>query len=243
MALDGNGIFRAGVPAVLLPGTGSDDDYLRRSFAGPLTEAGATPRAVRPTPSGLVTGYLRELDAAAQDGPIIVGGVSLGAAVATAWALEHPDLTVAVLAALPAWTGVPGRAPASLSARHTAELLRRDGLAATTAAMRATSPGWLADELTRSWSRQWPALPEALEEASAYVAPTLADLERLAAPMGVVAAADDAVHPIAVARDWATAAPHAALRTITFAEFGPRPAALGAACMAALSDALAEIAR
>ena len=38
-----------GVVTVLLPGTGSDDDYLRRVFAGPLQDAGAVvfePRAI-----------------------------------------------------------------------------------------------------------------------------------------------------------------------------------------------------
>lgn len=239
MTADENGIFKAGVAAVLLPGTGSDDDYLSRAFAGPLSDAGAVPVAVRPDPAGLVAGYLRALDAAAESGPIIVGGVSLGAAVAAAWALDHPDRTVGVLAALPAWSGAPGDAPASLSARHTAALLRRDGLASTTAAMRSTSPAWLGDELARSWKQQWPALPDALDEASAYVAPTLAALHAMAVPMGVVAADDDAIHPIAVARAWVSAAPRAALRTITFAEFGPHPEALGAACLAALAEALA----
>jgi len=65
-------------------------------------------------------------------------------------------------------------------------------------------------------------------------------LGRLAVPMGVVAAADDAIHPISVARAWAATAPRAALRIITFADFGPHPEALGAACLAALSDALAR---
>ena len=160
--------------------------------------------------------------------------------MATAWALNNPDRTLAVLAALPAWTGAPDGAPASLSARHTAALLRRDGLAATTAAMRDSSPAWLADELTRSWRRQWPALPEALEEAAGYVAPSRQGLSGLAAPMGVAAASDDPIHPIAVSREWASAAPRAALRTITFDMFGPNPPALGAACVDALAEALKQ---
>ena len=55
--------------------------------------------------------------------------------------------------------------------------------------------------------------------------------------MGVVAAPDDLVHPLKVALEWVSAAPHAALRTVTLAEFGPQPALLGAACLAALADA------
>jgi pimeloyl-ACP methyl ester carboxylesterase len=227
-----------GATAVLLPGTGSDDEYLLKAFGDPLRDVGAVPVAVAPEPTGVVAGYLRALDAAAAHGPIVVAGVSLGAAVAAAWSLAHPDRTVAVLAALPAWTGAPDEAPASLSARHTAALLRRDGLAATTAAMRASSPVWLADELTRSWRRQWPALPDAMDEAAAYVAPNRHELAGLTAPMGVAAVEDDPIHPISVAREWVAVAPRAALRTITFDEFGPNPPALGATCLTALADAL-----
>ena len=141
---------------------------------------------------------------------------------------------VAVLAVLPPWTGTSDAAPAALSARHTAALLRRDGLAATTAAMRSSSPPWLADELARSWSRQWPALPDAMDEAAGYACPTAAELGRLARPMGVVGASDDPIHPIAVAQQWAAAVPRASLVTVTLERFGPNPAALGVAAVAAL---------
>jgi pimeloyl-ACP methyl ester carboxylesterase len=221
-----------GVTAVLLPGTGSDEDYLRRAFAGPLAEAGITLTAVSPEADGLVAGYLRALDAAT--GPIVVGGVSIGAAAATRWALAHPGRAMAVLAVLPPWTGAPDGAPAALSARHTADQLRRDGLAATSAAMRSSSPAWLADELSRSWRRQWPSLPDAMDEAAAYPGPSAAELGRLTTPMAVVAAADDVIHPSAIALEWASSAPRAALRTVTLKQFGPDPSALGAASLAAL---------
>ncbi len=225
-----------GVTTVLLPGTGSDDDYVRRAFSGPLREVGALLVAPPPRPDRLIDGYLSALDDAARDGPIAVGGVSIGAAVAAAWALAHPDRTVAVLVALPAWAGAPGSAPAALAARYSAERLRADGLAATTTQMRASSPTWLAEELTRSWRAQWPQLPDAMEEAAAYVAPSCAQLTRLAAPLGVAAAVDDSIHPLQVAVDWVAAAPHAALRTVTLDEVGADPAALGTACLAALSE-------
>ena len=169
-------------------------------------------------------------------GPIAIGGVSLGAAFGAAWAVANPTRTVAVLAALPPWTGAPGDAPAAASARHTAAALRRDGLEAVIAAMRAGSPGWLGDELERSWRAQWPGLPDAMEAAAGFAAPDTAALHRISAPMGVVGSPDDAVHPLQVARQWAQNAPRAALRTVTFEEFGPRPQALGAACLAALQD-------
>jgi pimeloyl-ACP methyl ester carboxylesterase len=226
-----------GVCTVLLPGTGSDDDYVYRAFSGPLHDAGAVVVAQPPEPQGLIAGYLGALDNAARQAPIAVGGVSIGAAVAAAWALAHPQRAIAVLAALPAWTGSPEAAPAALAARQSAHALRRDGLAAATADMRASSPAWLADELTRSWVGQWPALPEALEEASRYTAPTCPELEGLSVPMGVASAVDDPIHPLEVGLEWVAAAPRAALRTVTLAEIGADPGALGAACLAALRDA------
>jgi pimeloyl-ACP methyl ester carboxylesterase len=224
------------VATVLLPGTGSDDDYVHRAFSGPLRAVGATLIAPPPQPGRLIDGYLAALDQAAREGAIAVGGVSIGAAVGAAWALAHPDRAVAVLAALPAWAGAPGAAPAAMAARHTASQLRADGLTETTTQMRASSPPWLADELARSWRAQWPHLPDAMDEAAGYVAPGCADLTRLAAPLAVAAAVDDPIHPLQVAVDWVAAAPRAALRTVTLDQIGADPAALGAACLAALAE-------
>ncbi len=226
-----------GLPAVLLPGSGSDDDYVYRAFSDALHQAGAVVMAQPPRPGRLVLSYLEALDEAARHGPIVVGGVSIGAAVAAAWAVAHPRRTIAVLAALPPWTGSPDGAPAALAALHTAQQLRSDGLATTVSTMRASSPAWLADELTRSWIAQWPGLPDAFEEAAGYTSPTNAELERLTAPMGVVAAVDDLIHPLEVAVEWVSAAPRAALRTVTLDEFGPDPSRLGAQCVAALQHA------
>jgi pimeloyl-ACP methyl ester carboxylesterase len=177
------------------------------------------------------------LDDAAREGPIAVGGISIGAAVAATWALANPGHTVAVLAALPAWAGPPGSAPAALAAGYSASQLRADGLAASTAQMRASSPAWLAEELTRSWQAQWPLLPDAMEEAAAYIAPSCDELNSLAAPLGVAAAVDDPIHPLQVGIDWVAAAPHAGLRTVTLDQIGADSATLGSACLAALADA------
>jgi pimeloyl-ACP methyl ester carboxylesterase len=226
-----------GMTAVLLPGTGSDDDYVYRAFAGPLHGVGAVVMTPAPQPARLVASYLEALDNAARQGPILVGGVSIGAAVTLAWALANPSRAVAVLAALPAWSGAAHSAPAALSARHTAHQLRTEGLVATTTQMRASSPAWLADELARSWLSQWPDLPAAMEEAAAYVAPSIAEVERLSVPMGVVGATDDPIHPLEVALAWAAAAPRAALRTVSLDDFGPNPELLGAACLAAVDEA------
>lgn len=226
-----------GVTTVLLAGTGSDDDYVYRAFSGPLHDVGAIVVTPAPDPGRLIDGYLAALDEAARSSsPIAVGGVSIGAAVATAWALRNPHRTVAVLAALPAWSGAPGNAPAALTARHSAAQLRANGLAASVAEMQAGSPPWLAAELTRSWVAQWPELPDAMEEAARYVAPTVEELSTLTVPMGLAAATDDAVHPADVAVEWAAAARNATLRTVTLDEMGVDPSQLGAACVAALLE-------
>lgn len=229
-----------GVTTLLLPGTGSDDDFVYRAFSAALHQAGAVVITPPPQPHRLLAGYREELDntaRAADPLPIAVGGVSIGAAVAVRWALANPRRVVAVLAALPAWTGEPDAAPAALAARHSAELLRRDGLVATTAQMQASSPKWLADELTRSWVNQWPALPDAMDEAARYTGPSSRQLEMLDVPLAVVSATDDPIHPVEVGAEWVSAAPRAALRTVTLDQIGADPAVLGTQCLAALRDA------
>ena len=78
--------------------------------------------------------------------------------------------------------------------------------------------------------------PDAMDEAAAYVAPTVDELGTLTVPLALVAAVDDPVHPADVAVEWAAAARHAALRTVTLQEMGADPSRLGAACVAALSE-------
>ena len=215
-----------GVTTVLLPGTGSDDDFVYRAFAPALHEVGAAVVTPSPQPHRLIAGYRDELDniaRAVRPEPIAVGGVSIGAAVAAEWALAHPGGVIAVLAAL--------------AARYSAQLLRRDGLVSATTQMQATSPRWLADELARSWLPQWPALPDAMDEAAHYVAPTTGQLEGLAVPLGVVSATDDSVHPVEVGVEWVSAAPRSSLRTVTLDEIGTDPSVLGRQCLAALHEA------
>ena len=115
--------------------------------------------------------------------------------------------------------------------------LKRYGLAAVAAQMRASSPPWLGEELTRSWTAQWPQLPDALDEAAGYVAPTHAQLATLTVPMGLTAAVDDAVHPLQTASEWAATVPRAALCTVTLDQIGADPTALGTACVTALVQA------
>ena len=218
-------------PAVVvaLPGTGSDADFARRAFEPACVAADLRLVAVEPDPRAVVAGCRRALDEASRSGPVLVAGISLGAAIAVEWAAEQPDSVYGVVAALPAWTGADTtECPATLSAAVTAAQLRADGLDAVIERMTAGSPAWLARALAQSWRAQWPELPTALEEAATYSWPAPELLATLPVPVSIVAAVDDPVHPVAVAQRWHDLIPDARLHRITLDELGADPGTLGA---------------
>lgn len=219
----------------MLPGSGSDDSFIRSVFADALAGVGVA--LVAPAPrrgADVVAGYRAALDTAAGPEPVLVGGISLGAHVAARWAAAAPRGRVAgLLLALPAWTGPPSvTTPAAVAARWTAARAREGGIAAAVAAT-AGAPPWLASELRRSWAGYGAGLAPALEAAAAEPAPTEAELGALDVPVGVVALVDDPVHPLAVAEAWQAALPRSALVTTTLAVFGADPGALGQAAVLA----------
>ena len=220
--------------AVMLPGSGSDEQFIRSVFAGVL--AGVGVELVAPAPrrgADVVAGYRAALDAAGP-GPVLVGGISLGAHVAARWAAAAPRRRVAgLLLALPAWTGEPSHtAPAAVAARLTAAQAREGGVAAAVAAT-AGAPAWLVAELGRAWAGYGARLAPALEAAADEPAPTEAELRGLDVPVGVAALVDDPVHPLGVARRWQAALPRSALVTTRLATFGADPEALGRATVLA----------
>ncbi|MCF8610778.1 alpha/beta fold hydrolase [Gordonia sp. HY285] len=225
---------------IVMPGTGSDADFAARVFGSSVRDAGASLECLEPEPN-LVGSYLTRIDAIADRGDrVIVGGVSIGAAIALAWACDpaRSALCDGVLAALPPWTGRPDGSVAAQSAQITADSIDRDGLDATVAAMAASSPAWLGTELARSWRALYPrGLVTQLRAAATYVAPTLDDIARLPVPLGVAVAPDDPLHPAVVGRSWADAAPRSAVADTPLTEFGPDERLLGDACWAALASA------
>jgi pimeloyl-ACP methyl ester carboxylesterase len=220
---------------VLLPGSGSDEVFLETAFGGPLRALGMTV-VTPPTRSGatVVDGYLDALQRAARPGVrLVVGGVSLGAQVAARWASDRlargaTDIA-GLLLTLPAWTGPPDRAPAALAAAASAVALRRDGLTATLEEIRAGAPGWLADELTRAWTRHGPGLAESLSATAAAEGPTDTELAALRVPVGLVGLTDDPLHPVGVAYHWHSVLPRSALVTSTLDALGRDRASLGRA--------------
>jgi pimeloyl-ACP methyl ester carboxylesterase len=219
-----------GQTAVVLPGTASDEVFVRGVFEEPLAQVGV--RLTAP-PTASVEEHLAALDAAWTGAPLLVGGISLGAHVAAAWAVRHPSRCAGLLLALPAWCGDAGDAPAALVARTSADVVERDGVAAALADV----DGWLGAELDRAWRRHGSRLVATLRSAAASEAPTEGDLASLRVPAGVAGCTDDPVHPLPVAEKWAAAIPSAVLRTTTLAALGVDRSSLGRAAVRALVTA------
>ena len=227
--------------AVLLPGAGSSADFVRRAFGPAL--AGHELVAVPPAPGpSVVSAAFAALDAAAAAyGPRLrlVGGVSLGAHVAARWAGGRT--LDGVLLALPAWTGAPGAVAAATGAA--ADQVDRLGVAGALAAARAGGVGWVADELAAAWPAYGDLLAPTLRAAAAVRGP-VGRRAGGARPAGrLVAFADDPLHPLAVAEEWAALLPRAALRRLRLADLAADRAPLGAAARGALTAATSHTRR
>ncbi len=133
----------------------------------------------------------------AGDEVVLVGGLSLGAHAAASWASASGS-DVALLLAMPAWTGSAG-ATAALTAAS-ADEIERDGIASVIARLRADpafAEDWVVDALARDWSSyDRPTLVAALRAAASSSAPTLDELARIRGPVAVLALRDDPLHPL-----------------------------------------------
>lgn len=219
---------------MLLPGTGSDDHFVRAVFEVPFAAVCVRAVTPRPVPGPLLAEACFEaLDEAAADRPVIAGGVSFGAHLAAEWALAHPDRCAGLVLALPGWHGTPGEAPGAVSARASAELVRSLGVEGALAVATDGVPAWLADELTRSWRGYGDGLADSLAAAADRPAPTPADLSRLDVPVGIASCTDDPIHPEAIATEWLTALPRATMCTTRLDIVGVDPEALGRAAVLA----------
>jgi pimeloyl-ACP methyl ester carboxylesterase len=220
-----------GRTAVLLPGTASDELFVRTVFETPLAQVGLHLTAPA---TATVDEHLEALDAAWTGTPVVVGGISLGAHVAAAWAVRHPERCAGLLVALPAWHGPAGNAPAALAARASATVVHRDGVDAALVGV----DGWLGAELSRAWRRHGPRLAGTLRAAADSTAPTAAELAGLRIPAGIAACTDDPIHPLEVAQSWTSALQQAALQTTTLTAFGKDRTTIGRATVLALLQAL-----
>ena len=153
-------------------------------------------------------------------GPIILGGISMGAAIATRLAVHRPDLVRALALVRPAW--LTAAAPANMQPNaEVGALLAQMPADAARAAFRAsptyehlakTAPDNLASLLS-FFERQPIATTAALLQAIAADGPgiTEPDLAALTIPTLVIGTAHDAIHPWSMAQRLATLIPQAKL--------------------------------
>lgn len=222
----------------MLPGTGSDDVFVRSVFEIPLAAVGVRTHTPAPVPGDrLASAHLAALDEAAADAPVLVGGVSFGAHLAAEWAVANPARCAGLVLALPAWNGPPGDAPAALSALASAGDVARLGLRGALDGVAGSAPAWLAGELERAWTGYGDGLVASLELAAGRAAPTLEQLATVRVPAGIAACVDDPIHPVAAARRWAAALPRSAVRSTRLDVVGVDPEALGRAAVLAWVDA------
>ena len=160
---------------------------------------------------------------AAGPGPVVVGGVSTGAAIALRLAVTRPDLVRALVLSRPAWVtepGPPNCAPIAEIGRFLAEsdptTARERFLASeTAAALRRDSPDNLAS-LTGFFDREPPDVTAALLLAITADGPdvTEAEVAAVTLPALVIGCERDVVHPMAMAERVAALLPNARLAKV-----------------------------
>lgn len=157
-------------------------------------------------------------------GPVLVGGISMGAAIALRVAVKRPELVSGLVIARPAWIDrsapenlSPNREVAQLLAAHEpAEALLRFQASPTAARLRCDAPDNLAS-LIGFFGRTRVTDTKALLEAIASDGTRLSrdEIAGLECPSLVIGHARDAIHPLTMAQDIADLIPNAQFVEIT----------------------------
>lgn len=177
-------------------------------------------------------------------GPVVLGGISMGAAISLRLAVTRPELVRGLCLVRPAWgtdDEPPNMAPNAEVGRAIAAGDKAGFVAGATAERLASeAPDNLASLLT-FFDREPLAVTSALLTRISADGPgvTMADVAALEVPTLVCGSAEDAIHPLSLARDLAALIPGA-----RFVEIPPKgrdkPAHL-AALHAALTAFLQEL--
>jgi len=156
--------------------------------------------------------------------PAVVGGISMGAAIALRLAITRPDLVCALVIARPAWTTrnapanmAPNALVGRLLARHPPDTALRLFLQSPLATrLRRQAPDNLASLLS-FFTRSPQAVTAALLQRISADGPAIAetDLARLQVPTLVLGHGLDLIHPLRHVRTLARAIPDARLAEIT----------------------------
>jgi len=158
--------------------------------------------------------------------PVIVGGISMGAAISLRLAIKRPDLVQALIVARPAW--LTASAPENMAPN--AEVGRLLGTLAPEAAKQAFIEGQIGQRLAADapdnltsllgfFSRQPVEVTAALLTAISNDGPGVSEEEiaSLSIPTLVIGHEKDLIHPLAYARSLAERIAHA-----RFAEIAPK---------------------
>jgi pimeloyl-ACP methyl ester carboxylesterase len=153
-------------------------------------------------------------------GPVVLGGISMGAAIAARLAVLRPDLVRALVLVRPAWladAAPPNMAPnaevGALLAEMTAATARKVfGQSRTAQRLAQIAPDNLKS-LTGFFDREPQAATARLLTAISHDGPGIgaADLAKLRLPVLVCGTTEDDVHPMALARTMAGLIPTARL--------------------------------
>ena len=240
--------------ALVVHGTGSNPDFVRRTFSQATHDRGYSLASYRlrghgpaasPPPYDFAL-HLNDLDSIIADlSPQLLGGISLGAHLSASWAIRAANDTgsvQALLLALPAWTGAPDTVAAANA--HQADELAEIGTAAALErlddALAGSSLHWVWEEMQSTWPEHDEAYFKAILRATAAShAPTLQQLSTLTVPVGIASSIDDPLHPLSVGEAWAAAIPRAALRTQSLQALGRDRGLLGTQAWSAL-DSVSE---
>ncbi len=177
-------------------------------------------------------------------GPVVLGGISMGAAIAMRIAVKRPDLVRGLVLVRPAWACDPAPPNMQPNAEVGRMIAAGAGRGAFEASATARHLAQVApDNLTSLlgfFDRQPLAVTATLLTAISADGPGITgiDLANLAVPALICGTAQDAVHPLALAHDLAALIPR-----VTFAELPPKGADKPAhltALHAAITDFLQE---
>ena len=156
--------------------------------------------------------------------PLVIGGISMGAAIAMRIAVHRPDLVRGLIIARPAWSTAaapanmqPNAEVGALLARLPQAEARARFMASPTAQrLAAEAPDNLAS-LVGFFERNPPEVTAALLQSISADGPGVMaeQLSAIRVPTLVIAHGMDSVHPLALARDIAAVVPQARLVKIT----------------------------
>jgi pimeloyl-ACP methyl ester carboxylesterase len=173
-------------------------------------------------------------------GPVVLGGISMGAAIACRLAVTRPDLVRALVLVRPAW--VADAAPANMApnAEVGALLARWPADKARQIFADGATARWLAAAAPDNLASLMGFFERRPQQDTAYLLTTIAmdgpgitavDLGKLRLPTLICATAEDAIHPIGHAQDLARLIHGARLVNLP-AKGRDKPAHLAALCTA-----------